>query len=360
MTTAVAERPQPAADAADELAVFRKQDAIVADLREKYMGLTIKGVNDRKGFDAVHDARMIVKKARVDVEKTREQLKKDVLERGRKIDAEAKRVTGLLAPIEEHLEAEEKAVTEERERIKREAEEARKFKIKQRFDALQACGYTGNMMTVPEMADDEFAAVLKQATAGKAERDRIAEEDRQRQAAEAERLRRLEAEATAERIRKEAEEAENRRKQEAELAAERARLAEVQRQQEAEAARLRAEQQKIEAERQANVRAAELERAKQEAAERARAEAEQRHAREQEEARLLAEHKSAQAKADAAAAEALRVKAEAERPHREKLLAVADAVGQITVPKGPRFAEVVEVLKAAAKEIRAIANGPLR
>ncbi len=87
MTTAVAERPQE--EIADELAIFRKQDAIVADLREKYMGLTIAGINDRKGYEAVHEARMIVKRARVDVEKTRERIKADVLARGRKIDAQA-------------------------------------------------------------------------------------------------------------------------------------------------------------------------------------------------------------------------------------------------------------------------------
>lgn len=151
MTTAVAERePEVAADSTDELAVFRKQDAIVADLREKYMGLTIKGIDDTTGFKAVHDARMIVKAARVDCEKTRVKLKADVLERGRKIDAEAKRVAAMLAPIEEHLEAEENAVVNERERIKAQAEEARRAKIKKRFDALQSAGYTGDMMAVPD------------------------------------------------------------------------------------------------------------------------------------------------------------------------------------------------------------------
>lgn len=360
MSNAVATRePKVAADAADELAVFRKQDAIVAELREKYMGLTIKGVNDRKGFDAVHAARMHVKKTRLDVEKARTTLKADILERGRKLDAEAKRVAALLAPIEEHLETQETTITAERERIKREAEEARKAKIKQRFEALQLCGYQGDMMAVPELTDEAFAKLLADAQSAKAEADRLAEEQRQQQAAEAERLRKLEADAAAERARQEAEAAETRRKQEAELAAERERLAEITRKQEAEAARLRAEQERIEAEKEAQRREAELDKAREEAAERARVETEQRIKREQEEAKAAAERKEAQLKAEDDARKLARLKADNERPYREKVAAVADAIDQITVPDGPKFDEVLEALQEAAGKIRAIATGPI-
>lgn len=349
MTQAVAERePEVAADAADELAVFRKQDAIVADLREKYMGLTIDGIDDSKGFKAVHEARMIVKNARVDVEKTRVKLKADVLERGRKIDAEAKRVTALLAPIEEHLESEENAVTAEKQRIKDEAEATRKAIIKQRFDALQAAGYTGDMMAVPEMSNDAFEEVLKVAQSDKAERDRLAALERDRVAAEQERLRKLESEQAEARRKAEAEAAEQRRKEEAELAAERERLAVIQRKQDEEAARLRAEQQKIE-----------LEKAKQEAAERARKETEERLAREAENAKALAAAEQARLKEEEAASEAARLKAEAERPHREKILAIADAVDALTAPEGPKHDAVALALSECANRIRGIANGKL-
>src|SRR5688572_7837235 len=109
--TAVAERePEVATEATDELAVFRKQDAIVADLREKYMGLTVNGINDAKGLRAVHDARIIVRDARIAVEKTRKKLNEESLERTRKINAEAKRVTAMLEPIESHLQEQENEV----------------------------------------------------------------------------------------------------------------------------------------------------------------------------------------------------------------------------------------------------------
>lgn len=363
MTTAVAERES---QTADELAVFRKQDAIVADLRDKYMGLKIDGLNDRKGFDAVHDARMIVKRARVDVEKTREQLKKESLERGRRIDAEAKRVTALLAPIEEHLEAEETAVTTERERIKAAAEEQRKAKVKARFAALQALGYTGDLMAVPEMTDDEFVTTMGAAREAKAERDRMAEEERQRQAAEQARLKQLEEQEAADRAKLEeserqrlAAEAEERRKETERLAAERAELDRQRKAQDEEQASVRreheAERAKIEAER----RAVELEKAKQEAAQKAREEAEREHAikvaREKAEAAAEAKRMAEKAKAD----EAVRLKAEAERPQRDKLIAVALAVLRVEVPDGPGHHAVCEVLSEAAERINDIAKGPL-
>ncbi len=211
--------PAVAADAPDELAVFRKQDAIIAELRVKFMALKINGVDDKEGFDAVHKARMLVKNTRIDVEKTRTEHKAGVLERGRKIDGEAKRVTELMAPIEKYLEDQETAITKERERIKREAEAAQAAKIKQRFDDLQSCGYTGDRLAaVPAMTDEAFGHLLSKAQAEKALRDRAAAEERQRQEA-----------------------------REAELAAEKKRLEEVAKQQEAEAAQLRAERERIEA-----------------------------------------------------------------------------------------------------------------
>jgi len=63
---------------------------------------------------------MVVKNHRVAVEKKRKDLKADALEWGRKVDAEAKRISALLEPIEVHLQTEEDKVTKEKERIKAE------------------------------------------------------------------------------------------------------------------------------------------------------------------------------------------------------------------------------------------------
>jgi len=102
---------------------FNIADTAIMELSDRYMVLKTNGLDDKKAFDAVHEARMDVKGRRVEVEKTRKELKEEALKYGRAVDAEAKRITALLAPIEDHLQAEEDKVTNERARIKKEAEE---------------------------------------------------------------------------------------------------------------------------------------------------------------------------------------------------------------------------------------------
>jgi hypothetical protein len=370
MSNAVAElEPEAAAEQQDGLALIRKQDAIVKELK-KHLSLTIAGVNDKKGLAAVHDARIEARDARIAVEKTRKKLNEDAQAWQKKVNAEAKRVTDDIVLIETSLRDKEDAIETEKARIKAAADEARRIKVKQRYDALQACGYTGDMMAVPEMADEAFAKVLATAQAEKVLRDRAAEEERQRQAAEAEAAaeatRKASAALDAERERlaaiqkqQEADAAAKRKAEEAELKAERERLTAVKRQQDAEAERLRAEQARIEEDRQAHARAAEIERARAEASERSRVETEQRLAREAEAARLADERKAAQERADAEAKEAERLKAEALKPQREKLLAVASALDAIEVPDGPGSREVYKAIERCMNEIQEIANGPL-
>ncbi len=378
MTTAVAERERPPEVEPDKLAVFRQQDAIVAKLK-KHLDLKVVDLNDKKGLAAVHAARMEARDARIAVEKTRKKMNEEALAWQKTVNAEAKRVTAAIEPIESYLQGAEDAVEAEKDRIKREAEEVKRAKIKQRFDALQAVGYTGPMMDVPDLFDDEFTARLKDATEAKAHRDRLAEEEQQRQASEAAQLKKLAEEVAAQRAKEEAAATEKRRQEEAALKAERERLAGVQRTQEEqaakvraeqervsaeqakEAARLQAEQQRISDEAAARQRAIELEWAMQEAAERARKESEERHAREQAEAKATAERKAAQDKADAEAREQARLKSEREKPQREKLHGVAVSVLKLAenVPTGPGCNLVCEVLHEAVDRIREIANGPL-
>ncbi|MCI0537691.1 MAG: hypothetical protein L0Z50_20955 [Verrucomicrobiales bacterium] len=89
-----------------ELIQFRKQDAAIAELVAKYGNLRINGLDDKKGFADVHEARMIVKNTRVAIEKKRNELMADALECARKVDEEANRLFAMLEPIESHLEAE--------------------------------------------------------------------------------------------------------------------------------------------------------------------------------------------------------------------------------------------------------------
>lgn len=100
---------------------FSLADTAIAKMREEYLPLKIADVNDDSGFKAVHAARMVVKNHRVQVERTRKELKANALEYGRKVDGEAKRITALLEPIEQHLTSEEDAYNAEKDRIRNEA-----------------------------------------------------------------------------------------------------------------------------------------------------------------------------------------------------------------------------------------------
>jgi hypothetical protein len=103
-----------------QLVTYDITDAAIHQMEQAYMGYTIMGLEDKEGFDMVHEARMVVKGKRIEVEKRRKELKADALAWGRKVDSEAKKIFKKLEPIETHLKAEEDKITEEKRRIKEE------------------------------------------------------------------------------------------------------------------------------------------------------------------------------------------------------------------------------------------------
>jgi hypothetical protein len=250
----------------------------------------------------VYNARIVVKNARVDIEKERKERKAKVLELGRQIDAEPKRLTALLAPIEAHLQAEEDRIDAERLAIKNAA------KIKAEAEAAAK-------------KSSEEAAL-------RAEQERVAAErvalDAERAAMEAEKRRVQEEEATRQLA----------------AAAEQARI---------DTARRRLAD--AERERQHNE---EILRTRVETAERVKKETEARLKRE-------AIENAAAEKLRAEVAEAKRIKAEQLRPDQEKLASVATAVRQIVVPQVSSGAyesagQIQELLWNAARTIEEIAG----
>jgi hypothetical protein len=317
-----------------ELQKFDITDAAIAELGSRYMGLTISGLDDKRGYAAVHAARMDVRARRIKVEKIGKELRADALSYQRAVIAEEKRIIALLAPIESHLETEEDRIDAEKERIKREAEEKETARIQARIDRLYAVGarFDGSTYSilgvsvpqgnVPIMPDADFESCIEaMQKAVDAENARLAEEEAKRKAEE-ERLARIAAEQEAERKRLE----EVARRQEEEAAAERARIA-------AEQEKIRQEKENIEAEKRAaeeakrkaeeeERRKAELEKARVEAAEKARREEAERIERE-------AKEKSEREVAEKAETE----RQEALRPDKEKLLSLADAIETVKMPE---------------------------
>lgn len=156
---------------------YSVSDAAIEKLRERYSGLTIADSHD---YEKVRTAIADVRDIRVQVEKTRVELKADALAYGRKVDAEAKRITNLLLEIEEPLKLEKAKVDDEKARIKREKEEAEQRRIEAELQAKRE-------------AEEAAAKAERERIAAeqKAESDRLAKEraelEKERAAAEEER-----------------------------------------------------------------------------------------------------------------------------------------------------------------------------
>lgn len=204
-----------------EMVKYSVTDAEIAEMRQQYMGIMVMGPDDEDGAKLAHTARVAVKKLRCGVEQARVQFKAEALDYGRRVDAEAKRLTELLLPIEDHLAGQERIVAEEKERLKKAAEEAERQKLeaaeKEKRNAEEARLKAAHeaeekrLQAEREKLAAERAAMDAERKRLEAEKARLArEEEERRQVAEMERAR---AEETA---RAKAEEEECRRKKEAE------------------------------------------------------------------------------------------------------------------------------------------------
>lgn len=160
-------------------------------MEEEFLPMTVQGAEDKKGFDLVHKCRMITKDQRLFVEKARVRMKAPALEFGRKVDEGAKKLINRLEAIEDHLGKQEKAYTDERERIaeaKAEAERQRYqgrvlqlkdwgFKFDDVLDTYQLGEMIINKDDIRDLSDDDYAPTIELAKkAVEAEQQRLADE----------------------------------------------------------------------------------------------------------------------------------------------------------------------------------------
>ncbi|HEV2917576.1 MAG TPA: hypothetical protein VGW78_07585 [Candidatus Babeliales bacterium] len=124
-----------------EIAKFSVTDAAIAGLNNQYSHLTINGIEDKQGYLAVREARLVVKNKRVEVEKKRKELTADALAVQRAINEEAKRITGLLEPLEDYLKTQEDNYNKEKERLKKEQEHVEQALIASRAKMLLEIGF---------------------------------------------------------------------------------------------------------------------------------------------------------------------------------------------------------------------------
>lgn len=133
---------------------YSKTDAALAELASRYKS-AVFDVTTTKGMQDAKTARAELRGYRVDLEKTRVEIKAPALERCRLIDAEAKRITSALVELEDPIDTQIKNEERRREAEAMEkamAEQRRKDGIATKIDAIRqrapvASGWTSEAIS---------------------------------------------------------------------------------------------------------------------------------------------------------------------------------------------------------------------
>ena len=199
-------------------------DTVIAGLQQ-YRDLTILGVEDKAGYKAVDEARKQTKTLRVLAGKICKAGREDAVAIQKAWIAKEKEVTGKISEVEDDLSGKLAAIDAEKERLAAEAaakveadrkaaEEAEAQRVQARVDELAQYNHTAPFLTVRNLTDEDYAALLTDAKtafeAKRAEAKRIADEA----AAEAVRVAKERAELEEQRIEQQRRDEEQRKQQE--------------------------------------------------------------------------------------------------------------------------------------------------
>lgn len=152
---------------------------LASDWENKAKSLTVNSIEQKAEMKMAREGRLFLKQKRIDVEKTRKQLKENALREGQTIDAIAKVLTNLIVPIEEDLENKERfaEIQEANRKALLKAERENKISIYSEFVPFG--------LNFGEMKEEDFIKTFegaklqfeaKQEALKKAEDERIAKE----------------------------------------------------------------------------------------------------------------------------------------------------------------------------------------
>lgn len=127
-----------------EIAKFTHRDAAIAQLKERFAGLTISGTDDKDGYKAVREAWGEVRTVRTSLEKKGLELRNRYKVITTAISKEEDRLIDLVVPLEEDLYKKWKAIDEEKDRVKREREEEEQRQAMIRVEEVMALGMKFN------------------------------------------------------------------------------------------------------------------------------------------------------------------------------------------------------------------------
>jgi len=157
--------------------IFNPKKAELQSIVDKYKGLEIQGVDDSKGYAEVHKARMELVKTRTTINKVRLEHTRQYDEAKRNIMDMEKELIGIIEPTEKELEEKEKAIDNEKARIKRESEEKENARIQVMMNELLQYGYVANINELKTITAEWYAYILQAEKAKFEEREAIRKEE---------------------------------------------------------------------------------------------------------------------------------------------------------------------------------------
>jgi len=208
----------------DMMAVeLRKHDVTaehLAEIRAKFINLTIDGIDDKAGYQAVHEAHMHCVRLRTTTVKVCKAGREEANRISKEWIEREKEVVRQIEEIEAPLAARKKAIDNAKEAIRLEAERKQREKVEHRLSQLLQCGVVASFDSARLWTDEQFNDELEDAKNKHAEAERIAAEQKaeaerreQEQREEAQRLAAIEAKQLEEKRRLEQERADIEAKQ---------------------------------------------------------------------------------------------------------------------------------------------------
>jgi hypothetical protein len=169
-------------------------------MKEQALSINVTNVDQVDEIKKAREWRITIKNIRVDCEKVRKKMKEDSLRRGRAIDGMANVIKDLIAPIEEHLDNQEKFVErQEQQRI----EELRRKRVAE----IAQYQVDGNaFQNLGEMPEEQYTLLL---SGLKAQFEKALEQAKKNDEIEKERVRKEAADREQQRIEKEKTDIEN-------------------------------------------------------------------------------------------------------------------------------------------------------
>lgn len=140
----------------DELIKYDVTQATIETLRNEFLQLTVKNVEDKEGYELCKKSRLQCRDLRVSVEKRRKELKADSLEFGRRVDARAKELMDPIKEIEDHLQEQQNVVDDELKRRKEEEEKKLRVQGEERLKDLASLGCMDYSLDDLSTMDDDL------------------------------------------------------------------------------------------------------------------------------------------------------------------------------------------------------------